>query len=187
MAGPAYLHRRHWGRTAATLFRKAMGGIRCSRVVMKDRPFNGRQDPVAQEGPFVRKGSDADPGLRLIFRRFQADACAAAVFVGQTSRRPQRITSAPPIISRMERNSPANTAAVTDPTITSVINRMPTRAGSSRTAAHIKAAIERTHQKAPVKSTVTAMVAKSVGAILGKGSSCGAEYQQPPPYNFNKN
>lgn len=98
------------------------------------------------------------------------------------------MTSAPPVNSLAESPSPANIAAVAAPKTTSVINKIPRRAGASRMAAHMRAAIERTHHKPPVKSTVIATANRSLVAIVEKGSRNSAlarEVKVAPKANRN--
>ena len=98
--------------------------------------------------------------------------------VGQTSRRPQRMTSAPPIISLVDRLSPAKIAAVMAPKITSVISRMPTLAGSKRRVAHISAAMDAPHHSPPVSRTCAERRGRSESAIVGSGSRKGAKAKE---------
>lgn len=98
------------------------------------------------------------------------------------------MTSAPPVNSLAESPSPANIAAVAAPKTTSVINKIPRRAGASRMAAHMRAAIERTHHKPPVKSTVIATANRSLVAIVEKGarnSALAREVKVAPKANRN--
>lgn len=100
--------------------------------------------------------------------------------IGQTSRTPASKTKVPPLISSRVMLSFARTAADVVPTITSVIKRIPTRAGSRRGVAHIKLATESAHHIPPA-ANAQPMIRPAFSSTLreGRGSRKGASKRAP--------